>query len=165
MSQLTFSAIPGFFDLGDGAIAAGQPLTDDSISKISHNAKFGIVRSEEFDMGFYGHGDTVPTPVSPVDGYAYAREECIFKLEFRSSRQPAGGYTPGQASFPVMANSDNGSGNLLCVPYQLYINPSTGLLTVQVYFSSSGAANQGTVKVTCSAQRSSVQDYGGATKV
>ena len=46
MSQLTLGSIPGFFDLADSAIAAGQPLTDDSMLKISHNAKFGTVRSK-----------------------------------------------------------------------------------------------------------------------
>ena len=65
MSQLSFASIPGFFDLADVAIAAGQPLTDDSISKISHNAKFGVVRAEQFYMGFYRNGDVVPTAAPP----------------------------------------------------------------------------------------------------
>ena len=65
MSQLTLGAIPGFFDLADSAIAAGQPLTDDSMLKISHNAKFGTVRSKLIFMGFYANGNTVPTPIDP----------------------------------------------------------------------------------------------------
>ncbi|HLW79360.1 MAG TPA: hypothetical protein VKU44_07150, partial [Terriglobia bacterium] len=70
MSQLTFSQIPGFFDIADSVLAGGQPLTDDDMTKISHNAKFAAVRTELLFMGFYKPGDTIPAPVSPVDGYA-----------------------------------------------------------------------------------------------
>ncbi|HUI42098.1 MAG TPA: hypothetical protein VL523_09025 [Terriglobia bacterium] len=156
MSQLTMSAIPGFFDIADSAIAGGQPLTDDSILKLSHNAKFGAVRSELFYMGFYTSGNTVPTPTSPVDGYAYQRTECMLIPIFASSRQPAAGFVPGQAAFPTLANNDLGTGNLLIVPYALDINDGTGLVTCQVYFSGNAAQNQGTVKVYCVATRSSV---------
>src|SRR5579863_10202831 len=78
MSQMLMSSIPGFFDLADATIAGGQPLTDYALAKISHNAKFGAVRCEVIYMGFYGPGDTVNPPVSPVDGYAYAYAECLF---------------------------------------------------------------------------------------
>jgi hypothetical protein len=156
MSQLIMSTVPGFFDLADSAIAGGQPLTDDSLLKISHNAKFGAVRSEVIYMGFYTSGNTVPTPVSPVDGYAYQRSECVFFPIFASSRQPAAGFVPGQATFPALANNDLGSGSLLIVPYELDINDSTGAVTCQVYFSANAAQNQGTVKVYCIGMRSSV---------
>jgi hypothetical protein len=156
MSQLTMSAIPGFFDLADSAISGGQPLTDDSIQKISHNAKFGAVRTELIYMGFYTSGNTVTTPTSPVDGYAYARSECAFIPIFASSRQPAAGFVPGQATFPALASSDLGTGSLVMVPYVLDINDSTGVVTCQVYFSGNAAQNQGTLKVYCIATRSSV---------
>jgi hypothetical protein len=158
MSQLTWSSQPGLVDMQDSTFDQGNPVTDVALKQLNQNAKAGAVRCEVFDMGFYGPGDTVPAPVSPVDGYVYARSECIFMLEFRSSRQPAGGYTPGQATFPVLANSDNGSGNLICVPYILKIDPGSGVITCQVYFSGNGAQSQGTVKVICHAQRLSVQN-------
>lgn len=156
MAQLTMTTIPGFFDIADAAIAGGQPLTDDSILKISHNAKFGAVRTEIIYMGFYASGNTVPTPVSPVDGYAYSRQECLFIPIFASSRQPGAGFVPGQAVFPTLANSDLGSGSLISVPYVLDINDATGALTCQVYFSGNAAQNQGTVKVYCIGVRSGV---------
>jgi len=156
MSQLTMNAVPGFFDLADSAIAGGQPLTDDSLLKISHNAKFAAVRAEVIYMGFYTSGNTVPAPVSPVDGYAYQRNECVFMPIFASSRQPAAGFVPGQAGFPALANNDLGTGSLLVVPYELDINDATGLVTCQVYFAGNAAQNQGTVKVYCVAMRSSV---------
>lgn len=156
MSQLTFSSIPGFFDLADSVIVGGQPLTDDSILKISHNAKFAAVRVEIFYMGFFTGGNTVPTPTSPVDGYVYSRAECAYFPIFASSRQPAAGFVPGQATFPALAASDLGTGNLVSVPYQLDINDTTGQLTCQVYFSGNSAQAQGTVKVFCLGARSSV---------
>ncbi len=156
MSQLTFSSIPGFFDLGDAAIAGGQALTDDSISKISHNAKFGAVRCELIYMGFFTAGNTVPTPTSPVDGYVYSRSEVMYIPILASSRSPAAGFVPGQAAFPTLATTDPGTGNLIICPYQLDINDTTGVVTCQTYWSVSGAENQGTVKVYAMCQRSSV---------
>ena len=156
MSQLTFSQIPGFFDISDTLLAGGQPLTDDDMTKISHNAKFAVVRTELLFMGFYKPGDTVPTPVSPVDGYAYSRAECLYLPILVSTRSPAAGFVSGQASFPVLANNDPGQGNLIVVPYQLDIHDSTGVLTCQTYWSGSGAENQGSVKVYCVGVRSSV---------
>jgi hypothetical protein len=150
------SAIPGFFDLADGTIAGGQPLTDYALAKISHNAKFGAVRCEVIYCGFFGPGDTVSTPVSPVDGYAYSYAECLFLPILYSTRSPAGGYTPGQASPPALANSDPGTGTLIVSPYQLDINDANGKVTCQTYWSTSGAENQGTVKVMAICQRLSV---------
>lgn len=156
MSQLTFSAVPGFFDLADSAIAGNQPLTDDSLQKISHNAKFAAVRCEIIYMGFYGSGDSVPVPVSPVDGYAYSRAECMFIPVFASSRQPAPGFVPGQSVFPTLSNVDLGSGSLVVVPYVVDVNDETGSVTCQVFFTNGGAQSQGTVKVYAVCQRSSL---------
>jgi hypothetical protein len=156
VSQLTMASMPGFFDIADTAIAGGQPLTDDSIQKISHNAKFGAVRCELIYMGFFEAGNTVGTPTSPVDGYTYARAEVMYIPILASSRSPAAGFTPGQASFPGLATSDAGTGNLIICPYQLDINDTTGVVTCQTYWSTSGAENQGTVKVYAFCQRSSV---------
>jgi hypothetical protein len=159
MSQLTFASIPGFFDLADAAIAAGQPLTDDSISKISHNSKFSAVRAEQFYMGFYTNGNVVATPVSPVDGYAYARAECLFFLIHASSQSPAAGFVLGQALFPSLAPAA-GQGSIVGTPFQMYIQPAMGAnpgqIAVQNYYSTSGPVSEGTVAVYCLAQRLSV---------
>jgi len=156
MSQLTMANIPGFFDIADSAIAGGQPLTDDSIQKISHNAKFGAVRCELIYMGFFQNGNTVGVPTSPVDGYTYARSEVIYIPILASGRSPAAGFTPGQAAFPSLATTDPGTGNLIISPYQLDVNDTTGIVTCQTYWSVSGAENQGTLKVYALCQRSSV---------
>jgi len=156
MSQMLMNSVPGFFDLGDSVIAGGQPLTDYALAKISHNAKFGAVRCEVIYMGFYGPGDTVPSPVSPVDSYVYSYQECLFIPVFYSSRSPAAGYVPGQAVPPGLANNDAGQGNLIVCPYVLDVNDANGKVTIQTYWSGSGAENQGTVKVLAICQRLSV---------
>ena len=149
MSQLTLSAIPGFFDLADGAIAAGQPLTDDSMLKISHNAKFGTVRSKLIFMGFYANGNTVPTPIDADDGYAYSRAECQFIWMIYSNRAPAPGFVPGQAAPPAQANSQ---ANLLYnFPGGWDINDATGLVSLRTTYYTPGGAetvtNDGIIKV------------------
>jgi hypothetical protein len=149
-------ALAQFYDLADASIAAGQPLTQASAQALSHNAKFATVRHEKFTMGYFTSGNVVPAPVSPVDGYIYSLAECIFNPMMVSSRQPAGGFVPGQLSFPAVASGDIGSGALQGVPYQLYVDRTSGVLICTVYFGSSGIVNQGTVLVTCDAQRWSV---------
>ncbi len=161
MSQLTFASIPGFFDLGDSTIVGGQPLTDDAISKISHNAKFAAVRVEPFYMGFYRNGDVVPTPVSPVDGYAYARVECLFFLIHASSAAPAAGFVAGQANFPALIAQSSGTGALIASPYRMFIESSTstgtpGQITLSNYWTGNAEIFEGTVAVYCLAMRSSV---------
>ena len=156
MSQLNFSTIPAFFDIADSVLAGGQPLTDDAILKISHNAKFAAVHTEVIFMGYYQSGDTVPVPMSSVDGYTYSRAECMYVPVLVSSRSPAAGFVSGQTTFPALASDDPGQGSLIMVPYQLDINDATGAVTCQTYWSTSGPENQGVVKVYCIAARSSV---------
>jgi hypothetical protein len=148
MSQLTLTAIPGFFDLADSAIAAGQPLTDDSMLKISHNAKFGTVRSKLIFMGFYANGNTVPTPTDPDDGYAYSRTECQFVWMIYSNRAPAPGFVPGQASPPGQSTSQPGP--LYNFPGGWDINDATGVVTFRTTYWQNGnevVNNDGIVKV------------------
>jgi len=148
MAQLTLAAIPGFFDLADSAIAAGQPLTDDSILKISHNAKFRAVRSKLIFMGFYANGNTVPTPIDPDDGYAYSRAECQFVWMIYSNRSPAPGFEAGQASLPGQSNSQPGS--LYNFPGGWDINDATGVVTLRTTYWQNGTEvvnNDGILKV------------------
>jgi hypothetical protein len=101
MSQLVLNSIPGFSDLPDTAIAAGEVLTDATIRGMSHHGKFATVRGKLIFMGFYAHGNTVPTPYDADDGYAYARNECQYMFMPYSNRAPAPGFVPGQAAPPA----------------------------------------------------------------
>jgi hypothetical protein len=145
-----------FTDLADSSLVGGSTLTQADMYAINENAKYGMIRKESFTLGFYAAGNVVPAPVSPVDGYQYAYNECIFVPIFVSSRQPASGFVPGQATFPTLANSDIGTGALLIVPYTFYIDRATGLVFMESYFNGNGAQAQGTAEVICHAQRDSV---------
>jgi hypothetical protein len=74
---LTLSAIPGFSDLSNSVLVATDPARGLHVEQISSNATFGKVRIEIFH-DLYFDGDTVPTPVSPIDGYVYSRSECMY---------------------------------------------------------------------------------------
>ncbi|HLI33405.1 MAG TPA: hypothetical protein VKW70_00050 [Terriglobia bacterium] len=159
MSQLTWSSIPGPFDLANSAIAADQPLTDDSIQKISANAKFGAVRCEIIYMGFWANGGTIPTPVSPVDGYNYSRSEVMYIWSIYSNRSPGSGFVQGQATPPAQSNSQPQNG-LYNFPGEWDINDSTGEVSLRTSYYSGGGSevvtNDGIIKVWAICQRNSV---------
>lgn len=112
MAQMTLAVKPGFVDLPDSAIAADQPLTDFSITKISNNAKFAAVRPETF-YGWYKNGETVKLPTSAVDGRVYLRQELEYEVAAWDSRSPASGFSAnGALSKPVRANLNAGPGSL-----------------------------------------------------
>jgi hypothetical protein len=155
MSQLTLAEIPGFFDLPDSDLAAGQPVTDYVLTKISNNAKFGVVRPEVFYMGWYANGNTVPTPISAVDGYVYSIQECCFDIVGFASRAPGPGFVAGQQAEPNQASSNSGAGELYWFNYD--IDDSTGKVSTRVSYYQPGGAetptNDGMVKVRCIATR------------
>ncbi len=161
MSQLTIAVQPGFFDLSDSTLVGGQPLTDTLLTEISHNAKFGAVRHEKIFMGYYASGNTISPPQSPVDGYQYSYAECSFSIQGFCSRAPAPGFVAGQVSFPVIANTNQGSptGTVLMMAYD--INDANGLVTIimDYWATSTGEeynTNDGFVKVFANCQRSSL---------
>src|SRR6266700_332866 len=105
-SQLKMVQLASYLPLPDANLAADTPVTQGTMLTLSHNAKFAAVRLEAIPCGFFANGNIVPAPVSPVDGYAYTREECIFKWEMYSNRRPALGFTPGQLTRPADAASE-----------------------------------------------------------
>jgi hypothetical protein len=158
MSQLTWSTINGYFDLDDTVLDPDQPVTDDLLKKMNHNAKAGAVRCEIIYMGFYKHGNTVGVPSSPVDGYAYSRSEITYLWTEYSNRTPAGGFTPGQATPPAL-NSSNGGGGYVQF-FSIDINDSTGVVSISreyhVQDGGSTSTTDGTIKAWALCQRQSV---------
>ena len=155
--ELSLGVIPGFFDLSDDCLQAGQPCTDDFLLKISHNAKFAAVRSKLIYMGFYANGNTVPTPVDPDDGYTYSREECQFVCNLFSNRSPAPGFVPGQAGPPAQSNSQPGT--LYNWPGAYDVNDATGLVSLRNSYWQNGQeifSNDGILKVYAVCRRLSI---------
>lgn len=158
MSQLTFQAIPGFVDITDQALAADQPLTDYSITKISNNAKFAAVRPETF-YGWYRNAETVQLPTSRVDGYAYSRSELEYEIAAWCSRSPAGDATTnGAVTRPLRANANDAAGTLYLMDFWVEEKnePNPGLVHCEVHYwdgSTEASTNGGFVKVRTIATR------------
>jgi len=88
---LTLQSPPGFADLANSALAQDQPAFGINLAKIAQNAAFGKVRVEVFQE-HYQNGDTVPTPVSPIDGYVYSRNELMYVWAVESTADLATGW-------------------------------------------------------------------------
>jgi hypothetical protein len=158
MSQLLLSVIPGFVDLPDATIAADQPLTDYSITKISNNAKFATVRPETF-YGWYKNGEAVQLPASKVDGYVYARTELEYEVAAFCSRSPdPAAQTAGATTKPARASVNDASGTLFLMDFWVEekneANP--GLVHCEVHYWNNGTetiTNGGFIKVRSIATR------------
>lgn len=124
----------GFIDIPDAILAAQEIFTDDSMVKISSNAKFGAVRCEIMFMGYYKNGDTVPTPISPVDGYPYSREEILYDWTLYSTRGPGPDFVSGQAAPPGIAPGQIGNIYWLKVD----IDDATGKVSTMISYFSQG---------------------------
>ena len=156
MAQLKWIVSPGAVDIPDAVIAADQPLTDDSIQKISHNAKFGAVRFEAIYCGWFKHGDTIPLPVSPVDGYAYARTEIEYVIMAQTTYPPAAGFVSGQQVTPTPAPASGVGINAST----FYVNQTSGVVWCGQYYNSTGSTiNDGMVQILAICQRLSVSSH------
>lgn len=150
MSQLLMTASPTFVDVPDTSIAIDKVLTDDLIKKISNNAKYGAVRLEIIQMGFYKSGDVIVIPVSPVDGYVYAASEVSFNFQLYSTRGIGAGFVSGQIN-PPPAIAVGQAGNLFW-----FTSDVDSAQTVQLhmaYADGTGSTTDGMVKVTAICQR------------
>ena len=158
MSQLLFATIPGFVDLPDATIAADQPLTDYSITKISNNAKFATVRPETF-YGWYKNGEVVQLTTSKVDGYVYARTELEYEVAAWCSRSPdPAAQTAGALTKPARASVNDASGTLFLMDFWVEEKNETnpGLVHCEVHYWNNGTeiiTNGGFVKVRTIATR------------
>ena len=157
MAQLTWATVPGAVDIPDANLAADQPVTDYTLTKISNNAKFAAVRPETF-YGWYKNGETVLIPTSPVDGYVYARGELEYEIAAFTTRAPAGA-TNGSLAKPPRANANSGGGNLYMLDFWVEEknDSSPGLVHCEVSYYVQGGAetitNDGCVKVRTIATR------------
>lgn len=95
---LTLPFPPGYSDLQDSVLVAGNPALSIDIGKIAYNAAFGMARLEVFPTGPYKNGDTVPLPISPIDGYPYSQNEVSYIWAIQNSVDQATGWITGKDS-------------------------------------------------------------------
>jgi hypothetical protein len=152
----------GFIDLPDSALAAHQIATDDVIIKIAENVNFAIDRCEIIYMGFYKNGDTVPTPVSPVDGYQYSRSEVMYDWQLFATGAADNIFESGQADAPTAGEGISTKPQAADIYHWVAdIDDSTGKVSTYFSFFAQGkvsetGTNDGIVKVFAVCQRASV---------
>jgi hypothetical protein len=141
---LTLDIIPGYTDLSNTALVANNPAFGIHVEAISANAAFGKVRTEFFHA-LYFHGDTVPLPVSPIDGYTYSRAECLYFYNIAVSTNKDSGWI------------QIGSGSLWFTNW--FVDQATGAVTSLEWYRNTGSGgtrtetNDGQIIVYTIAQR------------
>lgn len=157
MPQMTMAATPDFNDIPDSSFNSGSVLTSGLMVKLNENSKFGCVRCEYIFMGFFANGNTVGTPLSPVDDYAYSQAEVMYLFNIYSTRAPlpGSGFAPGQSQPPVLNPSQ--PANLYYFAFD--IDDSTGLVSCLVSYYQQGGSEtvttDGVLKVYAVGQRQS----------
>jgi len=66
------AATPAYLPNTFANYVVDKPLTQVMCQNLNSSAKFSVVNTEVIYMGEYYNGQTVPRPVSPVDGHQYA---------------------------------------------------------------------------------------------
>lgn len=152
MSTLTLSTQPGFTDIPDSALNAGNPVTATTLKAVKNDAEFAAVRSEEF-WGYYKHGETVQLPVSPADGYEYTRQELFYTWMWYWTGRPPSSPLNGTQTLPARGATTPG-GTLLSLGS--IVDQATGLITLDVsYFNGNTTnSNDGILIVMIHAKRS-----------
>lgn len=139
---LTLASPPGFSAVDAADLLAGDVLSALVLNQISLNAAFGMVRPEFF-YTIQKNGDTVPTPISPVDGYNYQSDELIYI------------YTP-LTTFDAATGWVSQAGLLFYCQWD--VDQITGVVTCQEMYHPDGntpinASNDGQLLVLTVAQR------------
>jgi hypothetical protein len=75
----TYSAVANqFAELLIGTFQSGGTLRASNVLKLKRNIDEALITPEFFGPTQYGNGNTVALPVSPIDGYTYARNELTY---------------------------------------------------------------------------------------
>ncbi len=82
-SNLTAAAQPTWTQQQASDYVQDLAYAQDRLVALNENAKFSVLAQECISMGEFYDGETVPTPVSPADGYAYSYSEVKFVWSWR----------------------------------------------------------------------------------
>lgn len=129
-----------FVDINDPLFFNGVVLGDTNIKNLNKDAKFSILRPEFFRAN-YSHGQTIPLPTSPIDGYVYTRSELTYIFSNANTA------TPGGAQGGIALEN-------------FKVDPATGVVTSEVHYNKDGGGrvvtNNGSIWVLTIARRSHV---------
>jgi hypothetical protein len=125
---LQLAEIPTYTDLPAAIFKTDLAYSEDLMIDLNNNSKFTVVGQECISMGEFYNGQTVPTPVSPADDYAYSYGEVTFIFSWR--------WTTGQLGYVQLA----------CPPYYTLASlnaaiSSSGVVTCAVGMMGDGGEN------------------------
>jgi hypothetical protein len=129
--------IVDFVDLNADFLSSGKPVRYDVLARQVRNTRYSILR-REFFQGVYSNTNFVPLPVSPIDGYAYSRDELTYIYDWDNSD------TPGPSDIRINQ-------------WSMSVNQTTGLVSITIIRVHDGGglrtSNDGRIRVTTIAQR------------
>ena len=111
--------LTAYTDIANSAFVQDAAWTTTLAQQMNTNAKFGAASSECIYMGEFYNGQTVPTAVSPKDGYSYSRAQTKLVHSWR--------WTTVGGGFQVPDISAGQLGPFICS-----INQTTGAVSITV---------------------------------
>ena len=113
------SVAKDFAEIPNSLFYPGSPLPASIGAQLVNNINEAALSPEFFGPTLYAPGSTIPTPVSPVDGYAYSRSELVYLWDW-------GVMIPGP--YPgALGDHDR------CALFAGDVNQSTGAVTVDIW--------------------------------
>jgi hypothetical protein len=113
---LTAAVTPVWTQLQASTFVTDVPYATNYLTEMNDDSKFSVIGQECIWMGEFTNGETVPTPVSQADDYAYSYGETTFFFSWRWTTW-SGQYTPlptpsllygNLASLNAAINASNG---------------------------------------------------------
>jgi hypothetical protein len=104
-----------FAEIDNSLFYPGEEIPAGIGAQIFQNIQEASLSPEFFGPTLYGPGDTIPTPVSSLDGYAYSRAELTYLWEW--AEMTPGGWPP-----------NSGSNNRTAL-FSAVVNQSTGVVS------------------------------------
>lgn len=118
----------------DADFYVDRPLHTSLLTDLNRKAKFAAINCEAIYMGEFVHGDTIPRPTSPVDGYLYNYADVQFMYSWRWTTVPQAFQDP--AGTTVLFGLYIGVNQLHRL--KATIDPATGAVALDVYFYDDG---------------------------
>jgi hypothetical protein len=87
-NTLTMPLQPTFVVHPDSDYALDKPHATTNLKDLVRNCKASVLNSEAIFMGEFVHGNVVPQPVSPVDGYTYPYANVKYVFSWRWTTAP-----------------------------------------------------------------------------
>ena len=131
LDQLDLAAVPAWTNVPDANFDLDSAWREDRLKNLNAAAKRSIVQAEFFDLGEFGNGQTVPQPVSDVDGFTYPYADLVFLTSWRWTPAFASGITsgPSGATIARLEKNVNGATGVVDTTVTYRLGASTDTVT------------------------------------